>query len=287
MFEPQTILSDSLAKSNIGGIEISLDSWTDNAICSITAGSWATVAGTVYYLTGGDITIDGDGTLAGAPNNALYYFYLDSVDKDVITSASAPAWLDDRSEWGATLGAGHYCRCLGSIYKNSLGTYERKHIANLGRNSFDFEMSYQKTKIIGELDCYATDDIGVEFKSLTTTKSVAGDDIKTYDFYLTKPITLWASMSHTGSGSGSNSTINLFLYQNGDWRATPVTCYTFGAGTGVMAYSYVSQLIAGKYRFYVKSNVVTSGSTTTVGKIFCTSVWGKSTITASGIIVDI
>lgn len=126
-FTPQTILSDALAKQRIGLSNITLDSYTDTAIPSVTAGSWLDCAGTIYYLTGGDLTIDGDSALSSGPNSTTFYFCFDVVDKDIICTSSQPAWDDAKQSYYITLSS-HLCRCLGSIYKNSVGAYELKTI---------------------------------------------------------------------------------------------------------------------------------------------------------------
>lgn len=285
-FTAQTILSDALAKQRIGNLNISLDSWTDNAICNITAGSWLTCAGTVYYLSGGDLTIDGDGTLAGGANSTLYYYHFDSVDLDVICTSSAPTWQDDKAEWGQTLG-GHYARCLGSIFKNSGGTYEQKSIwygrdfgilssgltvaigANADRtirlasdcrilwDESEDEVSLDKDLNIGS-NIYHGD---FNYAQASGTLLVQQLGSGTTQFYIKKPISAYVLRVLSGF-------FTFDIYQNSGWReiTNDLTIYALSLAPGL-------------YRINTTSGAGSGGA------LYCTGVFSSNTITVSEIIL--
>lgn len=286
-FVAQSILSDSLAKGHIGQLNISLDSWTDTNIPSVTAGSWAQVAGTIYYATG-DTTIDGSGVLLAGANSTIFYYAIDSVALDIVCTSTAPTWFDDKSEWGITIST-HYCRVLGSVFKDGSGNITQKSIwygrdfgilasgltvaigANADRKiNFATDCSILWDESEDEFNINKDINIGSNFyygdftyKEGNNTLLKQQSGIGNTDFYIKKPVSTYFV------GAAVSVNYGLQIYQNGGYQTITTANY---AGATV----YNIQLNPGSYRIYSAGAGVSS--------LYCSGVFGRGTITASEIV---
>ncbi len=280
----RTINATKLDLIVLGHNGISFDSWTDNSVPVVTAGSVVEIGGSILEVTV-DETVDYGNVMSGGATNQLYYIYADPITLVFRCSTTTPVWDDARNSYYATV-ATHTCKLVGTIFKTATSTYIRKNIVKDIRD-LDFEKSYRKNIITGTIDCYASSDTGTELFSDTATQTGSpGTTTYAYqEFYLKKPITAWLKTTFTRNDANGGHSLKLQIYQNSAWQDVD-TGITSSTTTPLYDYNY--HLCPAHYRLVTGAVIAVAGNSSSnvnvTSYMYTTGCYGDSSLVADDII---
>ena len=223
--EQSTVTVNTVDWLSVGHIEISLTDWTDGLEPEITAGSVLEIGGSIFYASGDD-DLDIAGAWGGIANDTLVYIYY-SVSGTTATaelSTTAPTWDDEKQGW---YDAGKTKRCVGSIYKDSGGNYDKKTIF-LGRTLGEKNLDIVNPQQVGNYGFVGSCVTGAIYRDTTPTETYTNIkrkiiEIGNWDMDATASVTVNHNLTVT-----TILAIKAIIRNDADTARYPIDSYSSG-----------------------------------------------------------